>query len=207
MPPGGLRSPSTPLRSRIVALLRWLLPLAALVILSTLFMLSRKPDPDAAIPYATVDVEERARAPQITAPRYAGVTPDGAKLTLEAAKAIPDQGDGSAVETLRLEWRAADGLAADISAGQGTMSAGQIDLSGAVRMTLSSGYVLTAPQLQAQKDAAVITSDGPVAMQAPYGTVHAGGMRLARVPGAADGSGASTHVLDLNGGVRLIYQP
>ena len=38
------------MRSRIVAWLRVLLPLAALAILSTLFLLGRKPDPDDAIP-------------------------------------------------------------------------------------------------------------------------------------------------------------
>ena len=55
-------------RSVIVAWLRVLLPLGALAVLSTLFLLSRKPDPDAAIPYARVDAEALARQPRVTAP-------------------------------------------------------------------------------------------------------------------------------------------
>ena len=45
------------MRSRVVAWLRVLLPLAALAILSTLFLLPKSHDPDAAIPYADVDAD------------------------------------------------------------------------------------------------------------------------------------------------------
>lgn len=41
------------LRTSIVRLLRVILPLAALALLSVLFLLARKPDPQAAIPYAS----------------------------------------------------------------------------------------------------------------------------------------------------------
>ena len=73
--------------SRVVGWLKVALPLAALAILSTLFLLSDRIDPEDALPYAEVDVEDLAREPRMTAPTYAGMTTDGAALTLTATEA------------------------------------------------------------------------------------------------------------------------
>ena len=43
-------------RTRIVRWLRVLFPLAALAILSVLFLLSRKPDPDAGVPLSLIHI-------------------------------------------------------------------------------------------------------------------------------------------------------
>ena len=47
--------------SRFVALAKVVLPLAALRLFATLFLIARQIDPDAAIPFAEVDVEQFAR--------------------------------------------------------------------------------------------------------------------------------------------------
>ncbi|MGB3251218.1 MAG: hypothetical protein WBB13_18855, partial [Tabrizicola sp.] len=67
--------------TRLVGWLKVALPLTALAILSTLFLVARRIDPEAALPYAEVDVEDLAREPRMTAPTYAGTTEDGAALT------------------------------------------------------------------------------------------------------------------------------
>ena len=54
--------------TRVVGWLKLALPLAALVILSTLFLVADRIDPEDALPYAKVDVEGLARAPRMTAP-------------------------------------------------------------------------------------------------------------------------------------------
>ena len=68
------------LHSKLVVWAKVTLPLLALGLLATLFLFSRKIDPTDAIPYADVDVEERAREPRLTMPTYAGVTSDGSAL-------------------------------------------------------------------------------------------------------------------------------
>ena len=75
--------------TRVVGWLKVALPPAALAILSTLFLVARRIDPEAALPYAEVDVEDLAREPRMTAPTYAGLTSDGAALTLSAKEARP----------------------------------------------------------------------------------------------------------------------
>nr|WP_232014486.1 hypothetical protein [Cereibacter sphaeroides] len=82
------------LHSRLVSWLKVVLPLAALAILSTLFLVARTINPDDAIPYADVDVADRVREPRITAPTWAGITSDGAALSVEAAAARPGQAPG-----------------------------------------------------------------------------------------------------------------
>ena len=72
------------MRSRLIAWLRVLLPLAALAILSTLFLLGRTPDPDDALPYAEVDAEDMVRDPRMTRPEFAGVSKSESEVTVTA---------------------------------------------------------------------------------------------------------------------------
>ena len=75
--------------SRAVGWLKVVLPLTALALLSTLFLVSKRIDPEAAIPYADVDVEARMKEPRITKPAYAGTTTDGSALVMQASEARP----------------------------------------------------------------------------------------------------------------------
>ncbi|MFD2439080.1 MULTISPECIES: hypothetical protein [Paracoccus] len=190
-------------RSCIVAWLRVLLPLSALALLSVLFLLGRNPDPDASIPYADVDPRELAERQAVTSPTYAGVTDDGAQLSITAAEARPDggQGEGQA-QTVHMTLRARDGRAADVSAGSAALEGEQVLLGDGVRMTTADGWVVTAPQFLASTIAGTVVSDREVNVLAPFGELTAGQMEL-----RPSGQGSGDHVLDLSGGVRLIYRP
>ncbi|MDO5612723.1 MAG: hypothetical protein Q4G14_05700 [Paracoccus sp. (in: a-proteobacteria)] len=189
-------------RTRIVRWLRVLLPLLALAILSTLFLLGRKPGVAPNIPYAQVDAEDMARDPRITAPHYAGVTPDGAQISLSAAEASTDPADGR-LRSLQMDWRAPGdgGLTASLAAPLAETSPDSVHLSGGVQMQTSSGWRLTAPDITAMMTDDRISASEGVAATAPFGRIEAGAMDL--VP---DGAGAG-HVLNFTGGVRLLYQP
>ncbi|MDO5704720.1 MAG: hypothetical protein Q4G49_06540 [Paracoccus sp. (in: a-proteobacteria)] len=189
-------------RTRIVRGLRVLLPLLALAILSTLFLLGRKPGDEPRIPYARVDAENMVRDPRVTAPRYSGVTPDGAQISLSAADASTDPADGT-IRTLRMDWRAPgeNGLRAGLAAPLAETGGEAVQLSGGVQMHTSSGWRLTAPEIIAQITADRISATKGVAASAPFGEIAAGAMEL--VP---DESGTG-HVLNFTGGVRLIYRP
>ena len=190
-------------RSRIVAWLRVLLPLTALAILSVLFLLGRKPEPDASIPYANVDPQDLAERQAITNPTYTGVTDSGAQLTISGSEAVPGQSKGSGnLSAVRMTIRAEDGRAADVSAGSGQIDGDAVTLGDGVRMTTSDGWVVTAPEFLASTSAGTVRSDQQVDVRAPFGDLTAGNMQLRPVePGAKD------QILDLKGGVRLIYRP
>lgn len=188
-------------RTRIVRWLRVLLPLAALAILSTLFLFGKTPDTEPNIPYAEVDAQNMAREPRMTAPQYAGVTPDGAAISLSAAEATPASADGTTARGLHLSWKSPDGLTADLTAPLAGQADGTISLSGGVTMTTSTGWRLRAPQIEAATDRSRITTADGVMADAPFGQIEAGTMEL------LPGTDPRDHILNFTGGVRLLYQP
>lgn len=191
------------LRSRIVHWLRVILPLAALALLSVLFLLARKPDPEAAIPYADVDPRDLAERQAVTSPRYAGVTDDGARVSIDSTEAAPGDGPGQgSARTVRMTIRAKDGRAADVSAGTAALEGDAILLQDGARMTTADGWIVTAPEFHASRVAGTVNADQEVNVLAPFGDLTAGQMELRPL-----GDGTGDHVLDLSGGVRLIYQP
>jgi len=191
--------------TRLVGWLKLTLPLVALAILSTLFLLADRIDPDAALPYAEVDVEDLAREPRMTAPSFAGITADGAALTLTAdeARMETDTRPGQ-VLGLRLHLATPDGATTEVTARTATLDRArrEIVLSGGVVATTSTGYRVAIAELVARTDRSSLQSRGPVTAEGPAGRIEAGGMRLSqdlRTPGS--------YVLVFKQGVRLIYRP
>lgn len=192
-------------RTRIVRWLRVLLPLVALAMLSTMFLLSRGSDSESRIPYAEVDAQAAARDGRIVGPEYMGVTDDGVQMSLRADSVTPDRaGEGGQASDLRLDWQRPDGVTADVTAPAGGAGDGVVQLEGGVVMSTSTGWQVRSSQLQAQTDRSVITADQGIEADAPFGTLRADRMRLAPQDDAGDDSPA---ILNFSGGVRLIYQP
>lgn len=191
--------------TRVVGWLKVVLPLTALAILSTLFLVARRIDPEAALPYAEVDVEDLAREPRMTAPTYAGTTEDGASVTLTADEARPAaEGQPAQAAGLRLDLATPDGATTELLAADARMDdTGQhVLLSGGVRLSTSTGYRLETPEVVAKLDRTGLESRGEVTATGPAGEIRADGMVLSqdnRTPGA--------YVLVFKGGVRLVYQP
>ena len=198
------------LHSHLVAWLKILLPLAALGILSTLFLLSRSIDPEDAIPYAEVDVTELARESRLSSPEFSGVTRDGAAITITAASAQPDLQDPNRASAAGLHavLETETDLRAEFSAGIGTVdtTAGQARLRGGVRLTTSAGYSLTTDAITTALRDTHIEATSAVVAEAPYGSVTAGGMVLSAAP-VADTGGERQYFLVFNKGVKLLYLP
>jgi lipopolysaccharide export system protein LptC len=188
-----------------VGWLKVALPLLALAILSTLFLVADRIDPEDALPYAKVDVEGLARDPRMTAPSYAGTTSDGAALTLTAEEAVPGGPDDPArASGLRLDLKTPDGGTTELRAAQALVdqSARQLVLSGGVTMTTSTGYRLETAEVVAELDRSGLESRGEVVATGPAGEIRADGMSLRQ-----DNQTAGTYLLVFNGGVRLVYRP
>jgi lipopolysaccharide export system protein LptC len=191
--------------TQVVTWLKVALPLLALAVLATLFLLADRIDPEAALPYAEVDVAERAEEPRMTAPSYAGTTTDGASLALTADEARPASTDAPAqAKGLLLVLETPDGSRTELRA-----AAAEIDratqamiLSGGVTVSTETGYRMDIPEVLARMDRSGLESRGTVSATGPVGKLQSGGMTLSQdlqAPGA--------YVLVFNQGVRLIYRP
>jgi lipopolysaccharide export system protein LptC len=191
------------LRSRVVAVAKVALPILALALLSTVFLMAQRVDPDAAIPFADVDVAMRARDQQLTEPRVSGVSADGTAFRLHAAAARPDPGDprrlSADVLTLRLDG-AGGTVAAEAMRGAVDTAARSVELEGGVRIETSRGYRLETERLEGTLGALDVRSPGPVRGEGPPGTISAGAMTVAAGPDGAP-------VMRFTGGVELVYLP
>ena len=190
--------------SRVVALAKVALPLTALVLLSTLFLVSERVDPSTASLYADVNVEDLAREPRIGTPQYAGMTEDGAAVMVRATAATPDPNNtGATAQDMVAKIEAKDGLVADITARTGRIdpSQGQILLRGGVAMQTSTGYRMSSAEMALATDRSRVTAPEAVHGESPLGRIDAGNMELSRP------SADAPYDLVFNGGVKLIYQP
>ena len=193
------------IHSRVVFWLKIVLPLLALVILSTLFLFSRRIDTDAALPYAEVDVEDLARNQRLTAPEYSGVTTDGAAIMIRAGVARPGAGgDAATAEAVSATIETPAGLRITLDAGQGALddAAGRLILAGGVEIVTSSGYRVTAPRLDGALDRTELHSGGAVRAEAPFGAIDAGGLQIRH-----EDAGIPAYLMVFSDGVKLRYQP
>lgn len=191
------------LHSRVVAVLKIALPLVALAILSSLFLVSRGINPEDAIPYAKVDVEERLREPRLTNAGLSGVTQDGAALTLNMAEARPQTGGGGTATGISGTLATPDGANTGITASGAVVdpAAKTVELSGGVTLKSSTGYTIASPGFGLATDRTWMESRGAVQADGPLGKLTADQMKLDR---AAREKG---YLLVFNGNVRLLYQP
>jgi lipopolysaccharide export system protein LptC len=190
--------------SRLVGGLKVVLPIAALALLSTLFLLSDPPDPDRALPYAEVDVAQLARELAADPTPPCRCPADGREVTLVAEAAAPDFETTNVIVTDRIEGRIAmsDDAFLFLDAG-----AGRIDVEGRIADLTGGVEARNHPRLPHP-----IRHHPPVACRsgherasggAPRGTGPDAGRRAPWFWAGRHGAA----VLSFTGGVRLIYEP
>jgi lipopolysaccharide export system protein LptC len=190
--------------SRIVAWLKVILPLTALALLSTVFLLARAIDPEQSIPFADVDVKELAREPRITAPEFAGMTADGAAISITADVArtgLPTSED-IAADRLTAQFQTPDGAEILAQANQGAIvDASVATLEGNVYIRSTAGYRIETEQITLDLDRTDIETAGVVRGTGPVGTLTAGRMHMELRAGSGDS------ILVFKDGIRVLYDP
>ncbi|MEQ9674148.1 MAG: hypothetical protein RLO10_06765, partial [Roseovarius indicus] len=76
-----------------MAWMKIILPLAALGILSTLFLISNTFDPNEALPMVDIDLQQRAQDQGATNATFAGVTQAGHQVTVQTVRSRPSPED------------------------------------------------------------------------------------------------------------------
>lgn len=191
--------------SRMVALLKVSLPLIALGILSTLFLVSRAVDPPSTIPFADSEVQERLTNQQVTGPLYTGMSANGDQIEFIAETVVnsPDEVGTNISQNVEVTVDYASGLQAILVANtaETNMSEDRSRLIGDVKIVTSHGYELESELLLVRMTTPDIFSPGPVTGHTPVGPVDAGTMHYFVTEGS---EGAQ---LVFTKGVKLIYLP
>ena len=197
--------------SRVIAWLKILLPLLALGILSTVFLVARVIDPAQDLSHANSDIAKLAEQQMIRKPSYFGVTGDGVAIRLDAESALLGQEglDPSSPrqirgQEVRAEIDIPDGDRIDIYAGDMSLDLPEnlAWFGGGVRIESSGGYVLRSEAMRLALDAARISSDRPITFSAPIGHISAGSFQMEEM-----GEDTFHYFLVFKGGVRLLYDP
>lgn len=172
--------------------LRWaklVLPVLALVLLSTLFMVLGTRNPSS--PPGLQPEDLRA---------------EGARIESAAREMLADRerGNRALAEGLSLDLQAPGGMRISLSAlgGDIRLADDRAEFWDGVEIATSTGYRLRAERLKAKLDTLEVESVGPVAGEGPAGRLTAESMRV-----QPDRSGNNAHVLVFKGSVRLIYVP
>ena len=191
--------------SRMIAWLKIILPMAALGLLSTIFLLSRDADPASRVPFSVVGIDGDIAREQVSAPYYAGTTSNGASLTMNARVARPsDIVEGRVdAEVLDAHMVMADGSEIDLSAPTASITGenDEAELTGGVTITSSTGYTLKTQSMLTSLSTLAAESRGQVNGDGPLGTLEAGRMQITTGDDSND-----VHLL-FTGGVKLIYLP
>lgn len=189
--------------SRWVAWLKVALPLAALAILSTLFLVADRRGSGDAIPYSDVQLDRIVNEGRIANPSYAGVAPGGAAVTLSADEAWPEDASRETMLASNVigAWETSDGARVALSsdAARLTGGGGRALLEGDVSIRDAQGYRLRSEALEIDLETADVVSPGPVSGTSPVGEIAAGSMRVVQKEGEPR--------LTFSDGVKLIYDP
>ncbi len=188
--------------SRFVQWAKIILPLAALALLSTLFLLARSTSDTTEIPYATI--EEIARQPRLSAPRIAGTTSGGDTFAISAsvAKSNPDNSAILSIEDIAISLDTAVGQHVGITAGAGHLDTGtkEVLMENLVRINTSDGYLMETIGATADLASGRIETSGRLEVRSPIGQLTAGKLVINRTQ-------SGNQQMVFNEGVRLIYQP
>lgn len=197
--------PRHDIRSRIVNWLKILLPLTALGLLSTLFLVSRTIDTSQSIPIGRADLETRTGNQQITAPTFSGVTDEGHALSFIAtsARLDPAQAERVLADALSARIDMVNGGEIVITSQSGDVNdaSGLAVLTGDVVLTSTTGYRIMTEQLETQMRELGAETAGHITGDGPPGRLDAGKMLM-----TTDGQSGDVHLLFTNG-VKLVYTP
>lgn len=191
--------------SRLISWLKVALPLAALGLLSTMFLLSRSVDPNQTIPFADKEIQDRLRDQQVTGPFFSGTTANGDEITFEAERLITPAGHtgtNKAVDVqLRIRMQDGTQIALLAATSEFDLARDMAALSGDVIISTSTGYDITSQRITARISAIDVISEGPVKAKTPGGHLTAGAMRIHSLQENAPAQ------LFFTSGVKLLYQP
>ncbi len=177
------------------------LPILALALLSTLFLVSGKVDVTQSLPYANSNVDEIIKDQRISRPFIDSVTDDGTEVTLTAAFAKPDITNPGrfTTEDLQLRLRNPDSRAVRLTAKTGVVDRHGADLRDGVTIVTSDGFTIKANSLAADFAARTLAARDGISTTLAIGSLTADSMVV------TDGSDQSEIVFQ--GNVHLVYQP
>ena len=189
--------------SAFVAWVKTLLPIAALGLLSTIFLFSGKVDVTQSLPYAEHNVAEIISEQRITKPYFTGISSNGTEIALSAAYASPDaeNADKLNITELSIVLQSDQTRTTQITAGLGTL-----DSTTQIAVVSQNVYIAAMPDFWVSTDTltvdlkqGVAVAEGGFQGVTALGTINAENMVVQMT--------ANDQQIVFTNDVRLIYNP
>lgn len=184
--------------------LRILLPVIALSLLGSVFLLTERPKGEAALPFAEDALAERLATQQVTAPWYAGESAAGDAIELRAARVYEGRNRTETIsEAIRININAGGPEEVNLYSTRGRLiaEAGLVTLDHGILLNTPDGWRVVATEMTARLDQTRIFSTKPLHARGPLGTLRAGSMELRR------DQPNDPLILHFKDGVQLVYIP
>lgn len=194
------------LHSRIVGILKVGLPLVALGMLASIFLVQTDDRLGGNIVFSGGDVEALGEGLRITNPVFTGTTAGQDEFRFTAALVEPDAAppERARITTLAGEVALHDGPTVEVEADTGDLHipTQRLDLAGNVRIRTSEGYRMVAEQATLDLAAGSIVAGNAVETTGPLGRIDSGSLTVE--PAATSGEARR---FSFGNGVRLVYDP
>jgi len=190
--------------SRMVQFLKVLLPLAAILLLSTVFLLSRSIDTNVSVPFTQQEIDERLESQMVSQPLYRGTTNKGEEIKVEASRAVQGgQGSSPTASELNGHYLMKSGREITLASNSGTIrpDKGIATFVGDVVITTTDGMQLTTELLNTSLDEIRGDTPGQVDGTGPIGNFTAGRMTF-----GTQKKDGPVHIV-FTDGVKLVYEP
>ena len=157
--------------SNFVTFAKIVLPLAAIGLLASLFLLAGSPEETQRIPYSDVELNEIINQQRLASPNYQSVLTDGAALSVVADRAAPDPDIEGRINANEIVARITDvdGLRTLLTAPEGVHdeTAQTATVLGGVLIRRSDGYQARTPGMVVQTDGRRAESMGQFLVEGP----------------------------------------
>lgn len=200
------RGPRDPeVYSRWVGILKILLPLIAVGLLSTVFLVQKEDTFEGGLVFTKIDMATLGDGLTISNPRFSGLTTGGDTFTLAAARAVPDSSKPKVIEMTEItaDLSFSDQTVVNATASQGIARIPDqvLDLNGGLTATSSTAHSFNTTGGRLDLRSGDFVSSGPVQMTGPGQKLEAGQMRIVTDP--QDGG----RFFHFENGVHLTYIP
>lgn len=190
--------------SRMVQFFKVVLPLVAILMLSTVFLLSRSIETNVSVPFSQQDIDERLADQVVTQPNYRGTTSKGEEVQIEAIRAT--QGREGSIPTAvefrgRMNLSSGGVITLDSNAGMIRPDKNTATFVGDVVITSTDGTEITTDLLNTALDEIRGDAPGQVNGRGIIGNFTAGSMSF-----GTEKTDGPVHIL-FTDGVKLIYEP
>lgn len=196
--------------SRFVRILKIALPLVAVALLSTIFLVQEEEGLDGGLVFSKADLETLGDGLTVNNPRLAGTMPDGTAYVLSAEKAVPDRTRIEQVEfeSLSSVMRFQSDEVVEVHAARATafVKDRMLSMRDGINIRMSSGYVATSDAAKVFLDRGEIVTDAPVSATGPGTKIDAGRMTV-RAAIDANGTRTDNPVVIFEQGVTMTITP